>query len=277
MKTFWTRMSNTGIKANMHKDLVKKIKITNQIVFSLSLIAFCYLFIFYFMGFEKEGIAVILIVASMITPLLLNHYGLFVLARVLFLVAINLAVLIYSFIFGAGAGIQFAYFSFVSLPWLIFEFKDRKYITTGVFLPMAGYYIIEYSNANPTVGITPELQHLIYISIVFVVFLILSLSMMFFTYQHFLSEKILIGSNTALVANRQKLELRNRKLEEIAWIQSHKLRKPVATILGLIGLINYENLSDPENEVTLKHIKTAGDELDDIIAEIDKKTRIDDE
>ncbi len=261
----------------MHKDLVKKIKITNQIVFSLSLIAFCYLFVFYFLGFKKEGVAVILIVASMITPLLLNYYGLFVMARVLFLVAINLAVLIYSLIFGAGAGIQFAYFSFVSLPWLIFEFKDWKYITTGVLLPIAGYYIIEYSNANPIVGITPELQHVIYISIVFVVFLILSLSMMFFTYQHFLSEKILIRSNTALVANRQKLELRNRKLEEIAWIQSHKLRKPVATILGLIGLINYKNLSDPENEVTLKHIKTAGDELDDIIAEIDKKTRVSDE
>lgn len=277
MKTFWARMSNTGIKPTMHKDLVKKIKITNQIVFSLSLIAFCYLFVFYFLGFKKEGIAVILIVASIITPLLLNYYGLFVLARVLFLVAINLAVLIYSFIFGADAGIQFAYFSFVCLPWLIFEFKDRGYIVTGVLLPIAGYYIIECSNAYPTVGITPELQHLIYISIVFVVFLILSLSMMFFVYQHFMSEKILIESNTALLANRQKLELRNRKLEEIAWIQSHKLRRPVATILGLIGLINYKNFSDPENEATLKHIKTAGDELDNIIAEIDKKTRIDDE
>lgn len=277
MKTFWTRVSNTGIKAQMPKDLVKKIKITNQIVFSLSLIAFCYLFVFYFLGFKKEGIAVILIVASIITPLLLNHYGLFVLARIWFLVAINLAVLIYSFIFGTGAGIQFAYFSFVSLPWLIFEFRDQKYIAAGVLLPIVGYYIIEYSNAYPMVTITPELQHLIYVTIIFVVFIILSLSMMFFAYQHFLSEKVLIESNTTLVANRQKLELRNRKLEEIAWIQSHKLRKPVATILGLIGLINYENLSDPENEVTLKHIKTAGDELDDIIVEIDKKTRVGDE
>lgn len=274
MKAFWTRISNTGIRPDMPKDLVKKIKITNQIVFSLSIIASCYLFVFYFLGFKKEGIAVILIVASMITPILLNYYKLFSLARIWFLVAINIAVLVYSNIFGSDAGIQLAYFSFVSLPWLIFEFSDWKYILAGVFLPMAGYGLTEFGNNYPMVAITPEMQKTIYISIVFVVFIILSLSMMFFAYQHFMSEKVLIQSNNALVSSQRKLELRNRKLEEIAWIQSHKLRKPVATILGLIQLINFKNPDDPENERTLHHIKTAGNELDEIIAEIDKKTRI---
>lgn len=110
MKAFWASISNTGITPGMSKDLMKKVKITNQIVFTLSVIASCYLFIFYFLGFEKEGLAVMFVVASMAAPLFLNRYQLFSLARIWFLVAINLAVLIYSNIFGTDAGIRLAYF-----------------------------------------------------------------------------------------------------------------------------------------------------------------------
>lgn len=98
--------------------------------------------------------------------------------------------------------------------------------------------------------------------------------MMFFSYQHFLSEEVLIKNNTALIVSQRKLEQRNRRLEEIAWIQSHKLRKPVATILGLVQLINFNEPNAGENAKTLGHIKTAGEELDKIIAEIDSKTRL---
>lgn len=276
MNAFWTKMSNTGVRPDMPKDLVKKIKLTNQIVFSLSLVAFCYIFVFYFLGFEREGIAVTLIVASMIVPLLLNYYERYLLARVWFLIAINMAVLIYANIFGADAGIQLAYFSFVSLPWVLFEFTDWKYILIGVCMPLLGYVMTESGDTYPMVSISADVQHGIYLSIVVVVFIILSLTMMFFANQHFTSEKILIQSNNALITSQRKLELRNRKLEEISWIQSHKLRKPVATILGLIQIINYKDPADPENERTLNHIRTAGSELDNIIAEIDNKTRIGD-
>src|SRR5690606_27845159 len=142
----------------------------------------------------------------MAAPLFLNRYQLFSLARIWFLVAINLAVLIYSNIFGTDAGIRLAYFSFVSLPWLIFAFSDWKYILAGISLPVIGFLLTVISDGTAIVSISPEVQRFIYISIVFVVFIILSLSMMFFSYQHFLSEKILIESNSAFIVSQRKLE-----------------------------------------------------------------------
>lgn len=267
MKAFWNKISNSGIEPGMNAQLVKKIKTTNQVAFSLSLIATCYLFVFYFLGYKKEGIAVTLVVLSIIAPIALNYFKLYFFARIWFLAALNIAVFIYSHIFGADAGIQLTYFSFVCIPWVIFEFHDRKYIIAGILMSVAGYYIFNYSDGYPMVTIAPDVQHGIYLSMGIVVFLILSLSIMFFVYNQNVTEKFLIEANTTL-------EVRNEKLKEISWIQSHKLRRPVATILGLIQLINHKDPSDPENEETLNHINTAGKELDNIISEINDLTHI---
>lgn len=261
----------------MSAQLIKKIRTTNQIVFSLTLIAFCYLFIFYFLGFKKEGLAVIIVLISMAAPLLFNYFQLFFLARIWFLAAINIAVFIYSYLFGADAGIQLAYFSFVSIPWILFEFHEWKYILSGILMPIAGYYVFNYSTGFPLVTITPEVQHSIYLCMVIVVFVILTMTIMFFVYNQNLSEKYLLQANNSLMASEEGLKIRNEKLTEIAWIQSHKLRRPVATILGLIQLLDYRNPVNPENKKILDHINTAGKELDGIIGEINDMTQITDE
>ena len=68
----------------------------------------------------------------------------------------------------------------------------------------------------------------------------------------------------------------NEQLREIAWIQSHKVRSPVATILGLIPLLKYNDKTDNENKLILEGIKTASINLDTIIREIDEKTTLSD-
>ncbi len=65
----------------------------------------------------------------------------------------------------------------------------------------------------------------------------------------------------------------NERLKEIAWIESHKVRKPVATILGLAQLFNKDTPEDPTNEEILKGIIECAVELDMIIEEINDKTR----
>jgi len=71
----------------------------------------------------------------------------------------------------------------------------------------------------------------------------------------------------------QKIELQNQKLREIAWIQSHKVRNHVASILGLLQLYNNSDATFANNEV-VDGIKTAASELDDIIKEINDNTKI---
>jgi PAS domain-containing protein len=70
----------------------------------------------------------------------------------------------------------------------------------------------------------------------------------------------------------QKIQLQNQKLKDIAWIQSHKVRSPVATIMGLIQLFNTEDSADPINAQVLEGITEAAVNLDEVIKEINAKT-----
>ena len=70
----------------------------------------------------------------------------------------------------------------------------------------------------------------------------------------------------------QDIEEKNKRLKEIAWIQSHVVRAPLARIKGLIDLL--KQLPDEEIELPelLNNIIISADELDTIIHEIVKKT-----
>jgi signal transduction histidine kinase len=73
-----------------------------------------------------------------------------------------------------------------------------------------------------------------------------------------------------IVFNRtQELEIKNKKLEEYTFINAHKLRAPVATILGLIQLLDYKNLM--ENEKILDQLKKTATDLDTTTKDIRAK------
>lgn len=65
-----------------------------------------------------------------------------------------------------------------------------------------------------------------------------------------------------------KIEQQNSTLREIAFIESHKIRGPVATILGLEQFFNYDNLADPVNREIMEGVKTVTLELDLFIREV---------
>lgn len=63
-----------------------------------------------------------------------------------------------------------------------------------------------------------------------------------------------------------------KKLSEIAFLQSHQVRSPIASLLGLISLFNFDNPTDPMNSEVLSRVKIVAKKLDDVIQEIVKKT-----
>ncbi|MCB0700085.1 MAG: hypothetical protein H6551_02705 [Chitinophagales bacterium] len=69
-----------------------------------------------------------------------------------------------------------------------------------------------------------------------------------------------------------KIQQQNQQLKDIAWIQSHKVRAPVASILGLIQLFNTEEPGDPMNKEILDGVTEAAHNLDAVIREINAKT-----
>src|SRR6218665_1052640 len=64
---------------------------------------------------------------------------------------------------------------------------------------------------------------------------------------------------------QSKLISQNRVLSQIADMQSHQVRKPVASILGLISLFNFKEPQDPVNAEILLKIKDASVMFDHVI------------
>ena len=66
-----------------------------------------------------------------------------------------------------------------------------------------------------------------------------------------------------------ELERKNKALEEYAFINAHKLRSPVASILGLVNLISRTHLDGDGKEIS-KRLQQSADELDEIVRSITK-------
>ena len=62
-----------------------------------------------------------------------------------------------------------------------------------------------------------------------------------------------------------KIEDQNKRLREIAWIQSHRVRAPLASILGLVQLCT---LNDSPNAEIIPMLKKAAEELEQVIMDI---------
>ena len=69
-----------------------------------------------------------------------------------------------------------------------------------------------------------------------------------------------------------KIKLQYTTLRQIAFMQSHQVRRPIASLLGLLNIFNYENFNDPKNIEILENIKITVEFFDDIIKRIVKKT-----
>lgn len=78
------------------------------------------------------------------------------------------------------------------------------------------------------------------------------------------------------ITSRKEQELQIQKhaetLKEIAKIQSHEIRRPVANIMGLTDLMDFQQKTMAENEQILQYLRMSVLELDQIISKIVDKT-----
>jgi len=59
-----------------------------------------------------------------------------------------------------------------------------------------------------------------------------------------------------------------RRLKEIAWTNSHEIRKPVSNILGLVQLMKAEHPDEPTDVNIIKMLVTSAHELDAVVKKI---------
>lgn len=82
-----------------------------------------------------------------------------------------------------------------------------------------------------------------------------------------LEEKIQKRTHELLLAN-ETLVAKNKKMEEYAFFNSHKLRAPVASILGLASLFKNTNLETNDYLEIIERIQVATQELDTVVREM---------
>ena len=68
----------------------------------------------------------------------------------------------------------------------------------------------------------------------------------------------------------KRVEEKNKLLREVAYIQSHLLRSPLSSMLGLLDLIDKKQL-DAENTKYFSYLKPLAQELDMVIRENARK------
>ncbi|HEY9003386.1 MAG TPA: PAS domain S-box protein [Mucilaginibacter sp.] len=97
-------------------------------------------------------------------------------------------------------------------------------------------------------------------------------------YAHILDRGVIIrdenGIGKRMIGAMQDistLKKQHERLIEIALINSHEIRKPIASILGLIQLFKDIKNQNPDKQL-LQHLESATQELDDVIKRIINKT-----
>ena len=78
---------------------------------------------------------------------------------------------------------------------------------------------------------------------------------------------------TETVNHIKAIEERNRQLQEIAWTQSHIVRAPLARLIGLVNLLDFEGQVNEETNQLLKYTLTSAQELDGVIKSIVMNTQ----
>ena len=80
---------------------------------------------------------------------------------------------------------------------------------------------------------------------------------------------------TSLVALQDQLEEKVEQLKAISFRNSHLVRGPVASIIGLIDIIEEKEITSDHNKQVLRFLKEAISKLDDVILDINDLARLD--
>lgn len=81
-----------------------------------------------------------------------------------------------------------------------------------------------------------------------------------------------INENLEMLVKQRttELEKKNQALEEYAFINAHKLRSPVASILGLLNLLSKTDMHEEDSHVIRQHLQHSANKLDEVVRSITK-------
>lgn len=92
------------------------------------------------------------------------------------------------------------------------------------------------------------------------------------TNQNAILEKKVAERTIELEKNLAAIELQNKALREISWIQSHVVRAPLARMMGAIALLDIKDDAGVTQEEIMEIVVSSANEIDKTVREISSKT-----
>jgi len=92
------------------------------------------------------------------------------------------------------------------------------------------------------------------------------------TNQNIILEEKVKERTLELEKNLASIELQNKALREISWIQSHVVRAPLARMMGAISLLEIKDDAGVSQEEIMEIVITSANEIDKTVREISAKS-----
>ncbi len=186
----------------------------------------------------------VLIIFVLGATLWLNENGHHKAAKRYVFIGLNTILFIYSNVIPKENGIIFLYFPLISLYFVVFEYKEaiERYsflaLSVGILLTLE---LTEYQ-------ILGKEWHVEAISQVsYILNLFTGITLTFFTYSfliksNFEAEQQLISQADLILEQNKSLEKTNKELDLFVYRSSHDMKAPIASIKGLLNLLQFEKL-----------------------------------
>ena len=102
--------------------------------------------------------------------------------------------------------------------------------------------------------------------------LVLVIVLTFFIYRNYTTQKKYNAIlNKEKVQHLADIDAQKTVLTDIAYVQSHEIRGPISTIMGLVQIFNFDKPEDPMNKELLEGIYEVTQRLDQKVQEVVQK------
>lgn len=84
---------------------------------------------------------------------------------------------------------------------------------------------------------------------------------------------VMVNNITELVQNQEKVKAQNNTLQEIAWSNSHEVRRALCSVISLVDLLKTADSADDREQYIIL-LEKCSNEIDDMIKEANKKVEL---
>lgn len=199
------RLSQVGVTSDLSASFAKRLKLTNRIATTLSVLVLLHIAVFGLTGFTTQAALLVGVFALLATVFLFNQRRQYLPARIVLALTMNASTLYYALAFGDG-GLKNIFFFFSILPWYIFSRRETIYMVGFALVSVACYVYAGQSEAHPLVSASSGMHQFLFISGSVMTFLLLFIGVTTFGTESDNEERYLKNMNAALKETEQQLQ-----------------------------------------------------------------------